>query len=213
MNPCTRFAATLLTGLALAASARAGAPELISYQGVLLQSGGIAVQDSVYDLNFRLYPQESGGTHVFDQTLTVQVTNGLYNVILSNNPGYDLGDVVQAHSLLYMQVTILADPAQGIPSDVVLQPRQQLASVPYALSAGESSAFDPATMHDMATGGQADQRITATKPSWERLHDASSAADLSVTVQVPTTGSWMIEVSFVGRLDKGSSNTPRSRTA
>jgi hypothetical protein len=127
-----------LAGLALAAAlaaapARALAPEQMSYQGVLVQNNGIAVPNGVYDLRFRLYDHATAGTIVFEQTLATQVTSGLYNVILSNNGGYDLGDVVAGNSQLFMQVTILASPP-AVPSDVTLLPRQQLASVPYALA-------------------------------------------------------------------------------
>lgn len=113
--------------------ARAIAPELLSYQGVLLQNDGIAVPDGVYDLRFRLFDQQTGGTHLFEQTLSAQVVHGLYNVILSSNGGYDLAGVVTQNSQLFIEVTVKAKPP-GVPSDVTLLPRQQLASVPYALS-------------------------------------------------------------------------------
>jgi len=134
---CVVFLAVVIVSTASGRSS-AQAPELLSYQGVLMQSDGLALDGGgqPYDLNFRLYPQQSGGSHVFDQTLNVAVQDGLYNVILSNNQDYSLADVIAENSILFMQVTILADPTRGIPLDVVLAPRQQLASVPYALSAG-----------------------------------------------------------------------------
>lgn len=126
--------------LAASASAGADAPELISYQGVLLQDDGVVVPDGLWDLRFRLYPQEAAGTAVFEQTLTVDVRDGLYNVILSTQNGYDLSDVIEQNANLFMEVTVLnvPDPQNGGQlTDVVLTPRQQLASVPYALNAGQ----------------------------------------------------------------------------
>ncbi len=131
----------VLTLMAIAAAvafggrpARAIAPELMSYQGVLVQNNGIAVPDGVYDLRFRLLDQQTAGTVLFEQTLSAQVVHGLYNVILSSNGSYDLGDVVTQNAQLFMEVMVTANPGLGVASDVTLLPRQQLASVPYALS-------------------------------------------------------------------------------
>lgn len=119
----------LALGLALGAGpSGAVAPELLSYQGVLLQSNGVAVANGTYSLRFRLFDHATAGTMVFEQTLSAQVTSGLYNVVLSNNGTYDLSDIVAENTQLFMEVTVLGTP------NVTLLPRQQLASVPYALT-------------------------------------------------------------------------------
>lgn len=109
--------------------ARAAAPELLSYQGVLLENGSVAVTDGIYQLKFELFPQLVAGSAVFSQTLDASVKSGLYNVILSNNGPYNLATILKDNSTLYMEVSV-----GGVP----MQPRQQLASVPYAISAGAS---------------------------------------------------------------------------
>jgi hypothetical protein len=114
------------------APSRAVAPELLSYQGVLLQSNGVAIPNGVYNLRFRMFDHPTAGMAVFEQTLSAQVTSGLYNVVLSNNGPYDLSDVLGENTQLFMEVTVLASPP-AVPSNVTLSPRQQLASVPYAL--------------------------------------------------------------------------------
>jgi hypothetical protein len=112
----------------------ASAPEVMSYQGVLVRDNGIAVPNGTYSLRFRLFDHPTAaGTIVFEQTISTQVTNGLYNVILSNQNGFDLGDVVLQNAQLFMEVTVLNAPPSG--QNIVLLPRQQLASVPYALAA------------------------------------------------------------------------------
>ncbi len=118
----------------LQAPATAAPPELLSYQGVLLDANGVAVADGLYNLRFRLFPQATMGTDVFEQALNVEVRKGLYNVVLSNAGSNDLGDVTSQNPQLFMEVTILADGVT-ILSDIVFSPRQQLTSVPYALSA------------------------------------------------------------------------------
>lgn len=136
---CIAFLALAIVSTASGRSS-AQAPELLSYQGVLMQSDGLALDGNgqLYQLNFRLYPQQSGGSHVFHQRLNVAVEDGLYNVILSNNGIYSLANVIAENSVLFMEVEIESGP--GISSAVVLQPRQQLASVPYALNAGASQS-------------------------------------------------------------------------
>jgi hypothetical protein len=126
----------------VAAPSRAVAPELLSYQGVLLQSNGVAIPNGVYNLRFRLFDHPTAAaTMVFEQTLQAQVTSGLYNVVLSNNATYDLSDILGENTQLFMEVTVMAAPP-AVPSNVTLLPRQQLASVPYALI-GTTEPPDP----------------------------------------------------------------------
>jgi len=130
---------TLAMGFGFSASpVRALAPEQMSYQGVLVQNNGIAVPNGVYNLRFRLFDHPTAAsTLVFEQTLQTQVTSGLYNVILSNNGSYDLGDIAALNTQLFMEVTVLVSPP------ITLLPRQQLASVPFALAGPPAPAPPP----------------------------------------------------------------------
>lgn len=126
-----------LVGLLFAAAAKADAPSLLSYQGVLVDLNGSLVPDGTYTVEFAIYPTPVAGGHLFLQQLSVGVTNGLYNVILS---GTELPDVFRNATQSFMQVQILAGPA-GSPYayPITLMPRQQIASVPYALVATDAA--------------------------------------------------------------------------
>jgi hypothetical protein len=176
---------SVVAALALAIGAGpagAVAPELLSYQGVLVRDNGAAVPNGVYSLRFRLFDHPTSGSQVFEQTLSTQVTNGLYNVILSNNLGYDLGDVMYQNSQLFMEVTVLAAPP-AVPADITLLPRQQLASVPYAMSSDVLPTFPPPLV-------EADQKLhtnaantATTATTW-----VYPAALQDLTLSVPSPG-------------------------
>lgn len=192
----------VLTLLAIAAAfafggrpARAIAPELMSYQGVLVQNNGIAVPDGVYDLRFRLFDQQTAGTVLFEQTLSAQVVHGLYNVILSSNGSYDLGDVVTQNAQLFMEVTVKANPGLGVPSDVTLLPRQQLASVPYALSEAPGLVSAPPMLR------RAVSTPISTAANWTPVQGLQG-----LTLDVPSAGC-VIEVQTDVAVGPGTGQT------
>lgn len=131
--------------LAPAAATRADAPPVMSYQGMLTLSDGSVVADDTYQLRFSLWDNVTGGTQQFAETETVSVEGGLYNVILSD-PGL-VAAVGTGAEPRYIQVEILSGGT--ITTPVTLLPRQQLASVPYALNApfvlGLGGACDSST--------------------------------------------------------------------
>jgi len=59
-------------------------PGMLSYQGRLTDSLGNPVPDGNYQLTFRLYQQETGGTPFWTETQTVSVQNGLFSVLLGS---------------------------------------------------------------------------------------------------------------------------------
>lgn len=123
----------------LAGAGRAEPPPLVSYQGVLTVDSGVAVPDDQYELRFQIFDAETAGTSLFDQTLFVSTQGGLYNVILS---GTGLREAFYGIPR-FMQVTIVSDGGGTITSPVTLAPRQQIASVPYALQAGACGDVGP----------------------------------------------------------------------
>jgi hypothetical protein len=120
-----------------AASARAEAPDLVSYQGLLTLASGAVVAGDTYSVRFELFAQASGGAPLYAREMTVGVRHGLFNVLLS-----DLAEHFNDEAQRFMQVTILS--GDGVTSPVVLSPRQLIASVPYALVAQTAhSLVDP----------------------------------------------------------------------
>jgi len=62
-------------------------PQTLSYQGVLTNSNGEAVKDSIYTLSFSLYDTPKAGSPLWTEAHLVALTDGYFNVILgSKNP-------------------------------------------------------------------------------------------------------------------------------
>ncbi|MEO0053867.1 MAG: hypothetical protein ABIK22_06935, partial [candidate division WOR-3 bacterium] len=59
-------------------------PRMLSYQGRLTDSLGNPVPDGNYQLTFRLYTQETGGTPFWNEVQTVSVRNGIFSVLLGS---------------------------------------------------------------------------------------------------------------------------------
>ncbi|CAG1002955.1 hypothetical protein BURK2_03179 [Burkholderiales bacterium] len=133
------MALAILTALGMiAAGARAQAPELLGYQGVLTLSDGTVVPDGTYTLVFAVYDAASNGNKSFEQQVQVSVKDGLYNIILSSQPGYSLANAFSGWPR-YMDVRITAVPeGSALSPPIALSPRQEVASVPFAMSAGKS---------------------------------------------------------------------------
>lgn len=56
-------------------------PEHINYQGKLTSADGAALNGD-YDMNFQLFLVANGGTSIWNESQTVTVVNGIYNVKL-----------------------------------------------------------------------------------------------------------------------------------
>jgi len=59
-------------------------PRSMSYQGILKDSGGDPVTDSVYSMTFRIYDAESGGTSEWTETLPCTTSAGYFTAVFSN---------------------------------------------------------------------------------------------------------------------------------
>jgi len=59
----------------------------MSYQGVLTDESGNPVSSTTHNLTFKLYDAATDGTELWTETQSVDISNGLFNVILGNvNP-------------------------------------------------------------------------------------------------------------------------------
>jgi hypothetical protein len=59
-------------------------PREMSYQGILRDSGGDPVEDSVYSIAFRIFNVSSGGSSLWDETLPCTTTAGVFTAMFSN---------------------------------------------------------------------------------------------------------------------------------
>ena len=93
-------------------------PRILNYQGKLLDSEGIGVNDTL-DMTFRLYTDESGGTAIWSETIPdVVISKGLFSVELSGFP-----DTVDFSEQYWLEIEVAGE---------VMSPREHLTSAPYA---------------------------------------------------------------------------------
>jgi len=123
-----------------------GAPTVINYQGRLTDpTTGQAKTDGSYDMVFRIYSAESGGSPLWTGSHTtpngnpVAVAGGLLSVLLGSGTGNSLSANLFSSTDRWIEVQVASE---------ILSPRQRIGSVPYALQAEE--ARNAATL-----GGQA----------------------------------------------------------
>lgn len=112
-------------------------PNLISYQGILNDDSGVPISSTV-SMTFRIYDVATGGTAIWSETQSVQVSNGLFNV--------ELGSVQQLPLSVFMQDTLYLGIQVG--ADPEMAPRQRIASGSYTYRAAQA---DNAAQADMAT--------------------------------------------------------------
>ncbi|MEA1979488.1 MAG: hypothetical protein U9N54_00750, partial [candidate division Zixibacteria bacterium] len=100
-------------------------PQLINYQGRLLDSAGDPINDGLYHIKFAIYNAPTDGTELWVDTFRkVGVNNGLFNVALGDMTAYPFPHDLFTDTLLYLGVTV-----QG---ESEMTPRTRLLTVPYS---------------------------------------------------------------------------------
>ena len=119
----------------LSATAPAHLPRIMSYQGVLTDAAGSAVADGIYGVAFKLYETDASGTEIWAETQPVEVTKGIFSVLLGSVTPLDLPFDGQ----YWLGISI-----EG---EAELAPRVQLASSAYSMKslgvAGYTNVFPP----------------------------------------------------------------------
>ena len=62
-----------------------GIPETINYQGVLKDASGGIVPDGNYNITFKLYDAESGGSVLWSETKIIAIADGILNTKLGSD--------------------------------------------------------------------------------------------------------------------------------
>jgi hypothetical protein len=114
-------------------------PRTVHYQGFLTASSGAPVSASL-SMMFRLYASAVGGSPIWSETRTVAVSNGVYDVDLGTESPLP-GTFDQPY---HLGVSVGADPE--------MTPRQPLASVPYAITAGMALEVAPGAVTQESIG-------------------------------------------------------------
>lgn len=120
-------------------------PKTFSYQGTLRLADG-SPATGAFNMTIRLYDVVTGGNALFSEPFAnVPVRDGLFNLVIGDNPAHLLPDAIFATGQIYLGVTVDPDPE--------LLPRQRIHPVPWAMYA--------ATANHALTAGAADSAVTA----------------------------------------------------
>jgi hypothetical protein len=125
-------------------------PGLINYQGKLTDSGGSAL-NGTFSMTFHLYGASSGGGSLWNETQSVQVTDGIYSVQLgAANP---LDESYFSNDSIYLEVVVEGE---------TLSPRQRLTSTAFAMKAAlADSVLDGAVTTVMIADNAVDTQKVA----------------------------------------------------
>ncbi len=113
----------LVLGCLWGGAAHAQAPQLINYQGRLL-NGTNLVNGSV-GLSLRLFRSEMGGTALYEDSNTVIVVDGLYSTYIGDNPTNGAFIAALTNAEVWIETAV---------NGQTLTPRERLASVGYSLA-------------------------------------------------------------------------------
>lgn len=116
----------LLTAILTSLAIPGFAGDILNYQGRLTDAAGTPVADGTRTLTFRIFHTLSGGSAVWSETASVQVSSGLFTTNLGSVTPLDIGSLIDGAMYLEIQVG----------GDAPLSPRQLLTSSPRAAVAG-----------------------------------------------------------------------------
>ena len=131
-------------------------PGLVNYQGKLTGVDGMPLGGS-YDMRFYIYDAGIGGSSLWNETQTVQVNAGIYEVKLGNVTTFP--DDLFNGDIRYLEI-IINNP--GSSAWETLSPRQRLTSVPFAIEAayaGDADTLDGIDSGDFTQNNEAGCRI------------------------------------------------------
>ena len=109
--------------LLLCGACAASVPGMMSYQGKLTGNDGQPASDGTYSIVFSLYTQETGGTALWTESRSVQVTGGVFSVLL--------GSITAMPDTAFQGTTWLETQVNGS----ILTPRTRVVSAGYAVLA------------------------------------------------------------------------------
>lgn len=108
-------------------------PRTMNYQGKLTDPSGVAIDDPDRKVAFLIYDNIVGGTLLWAETLTVNISKGLFDVQLGNARAINLNFADQ----YWMQLKVDQNDDGDVtdPTDEFLAPRMSLGASPYSFRA------------------------------------------------------------------------------
>ncbi len=149
--------AVLMVFVAVAAAAM---PQTMSYQGVLRGDDGSVVVDGDYELEFVICTDPIGAVPLWEETQTVPVADGIFNVVLGSVTPIDLDFDVP----YWLGISVEGEE---------LSPRVELTSAPYAFRAAYAESAPGIGGLTLPYGGNVESNDT---PAFQVRNDGTNGA-------------------------------------
>jgi len=117
--------------LVFALSLLAEVPQLINYQGKILDDNGLPI-NGVLNISFKIYDTEVNGTVLWNETQNVTVIEGVFNVLLGSVETFSNTLFNDAERYLAIQIE----------GEIEIADRSRLVSTPYTINAQKLNGKD-----------------------------------------------------------------------
>lgn len=175
--------------VAVVAQSNANPPERMAYQGFLVDANGVALGNSAprnYDVVFRVWTAQTGGTRLWSEQQTVTVDKGFFNVLLGEGSAVtgearpSLSSVFAGADVSdrYVSVTVKA-PGLGT-TDIEIAPRLRLVTSPFSFLARQAVSVVNASGASLVQGNGAALQINVPVQAAGGNGRGSGATDLQV---------------------------------
>lgn len=189
-----RVLAAVVLLILTACCCHGAAPMVISYQGRLADTSGGPVPDGNYEITFRLYTQQAGGTPLWTETRAVEVIGGVFCVLLGSIDalpaaafqgatwlGTEVGSTVLAPrlQLVHTGYARRAAVAELVPNDSIITPRLADSAVTTAKLGTNSISVAKIQEGAVTSLALADASVTSTKIGADVVAGTKAAARAS----------------------------------
>jgi hypothetical protein len=106
-------------------------PRMVTYQGKITNASGAAITDGEHTISYSIYNIATGGTALFTESQLVEVTDGIFNMIIGKTKPIPAS--LSFDSAYYLGISI--------DNSAELIPRTSFTSAPYALHASIADAL------------------------------------------------------------------------
>jgi len=152
---------------------------LINYEGELRSpTTGDPVPDGTYDMRFRIYDVQTGGTHLWEENHSttygnaVEVAGGIFSVLLGSGTGDVLNPSIFSGSDRWLEITVETE---------TMSPRQRITSSAYSIICEDSRLLDGNAASAFAEAGHAHSGTDITSGAVaEGRIDATMARDAEI---------------------------------
>ncbi|MEK7181972.1 MAG: hypothetical protein AAB708_02510, partial [Patescibacteria group bacterium] len=178
----TFLCALLIAGGAFSVStaiAATGINHQINFQGKVVNNDGTNVTDGSYSFTFRLYDVSSAGTHIWTETKSITVTDGIFQTNLGDTTALP-GSVDFNTDNIYLGI--------NFNSDGEMSPRVRFTAAPYAFNAEKVGGLTVTSTTGTLTIPNSETISFGGSFTTSASNDVTLTTSGATTVTLPATG-------------------------